>query len=86
MAIDRIKARYVILAVKECSVNDRDVSGSTTCPVFGVRSGGPIIGLGILLILFGLIPLVIGAVSLPIPVIVVFIGFGVFLIWTGLTK
>ncbi|NYT16908.1 MAG: hypothetical protein GKC06_02745 [Methanomicrobiales archaeon] len=67
-------------------MNDRDVSGSTTCPVFGVRSGGPIIGLGILLILFGLIPLVIGAVSLPIPVIVVFIGFGVFLIWTGLTK
>ena len=76
----------MILAVKELSMNERTVPGSATCPVFGVRSGGPIIGLGILMILFGLIPLGIGDVPLPVPISLVFIGFGVFLIWAGLTK
>lgn len=60
-----------------------DTSG---CPVFGVRSGGPIIGLGILLILFGLIPLGIDNIPFPVPIAMIFIGFGVFLIWVGLTK
>jgi hypothetical protein len=62
-----------------------DERGSDNCPVFGVRSGGPIIGLGVLLILFGIIPLIIGSIPLPVPVALVFVGFGIFLIWAGLT-
>jgi hypothetical protein len=58
---------------------------SDRCPVFGVKSGGPIIGLGVLLILFGIIPLIIGSIPLPVPVALVFAGFGIFLIWAGLT-
>ncbi|NTV00238.1 MAG: hypothetical protein HGA55_03835 [Methanoregulaceae archaeon] len=56
------------------------------CPVFGVESGGPLLGLGILLILFGIIPLAIGSMPVPVPVLFVFIGFGIFLIWAGLTQ
>jgi len=67
-------------------MNEEKEECSTTCPVFGVRSGGPIIGLGIIMILFGLIPLGIGNVPLSLPVSLLFIGFGVFLIWAGLTK
>lgn len=67
-------------------MSEKEDSCSDTCPVFGVRSGGPIIGLGILMILFGLVPLGIGEIPLPVPVIGIFIGFGVFLIWAGLTK
>jgi hypothetical protein len=56
------------------------------CPVFGVESGGPLLGLGILLILFGIIPLAIRNMPVPVPVPFVFIGFGIFLIWAGLTR
>ena len=57
------------------------------CPVFGVESGGPIIGLGIVLILCGSIPfLVFPAGGMPVFVFAMFIGFGIFLIWAGLTK
>jgi hypothetical protein len=57
------------------------------CPVFGVGSGVPIIGLGVLLILFGIIPfLILSAGTMPVPVSAIFIGFGIFLIWAGLTK
>ena len=62
---------------------DPDTSG---CPVFGVKSGGPLIGLGILLILFGLIPIGILNMPLPLPIALLFIGFGAFLIWAGLTQ
>ena len=67
-------------------MNEEGTPYSIPCPVFGVRSGKPVVGLGILLILFGLIPLVMGAVPLPVPLTLAFIGFGVFLIWAGLTK
>ena len=57
------------------------------CPVFGVESGGPIIGLGIILILFGIVPvLILPAGLMPAPATVILVGFGVFLIWAGLTK
>jgi hypothetical protein len=57
------------------------------CPVFGVESGIPIIGLGIILILFGIIPfLILPAGIMPVPVSAIFIGFGIFMIWAGLTK
>lgn len=58
-----------------------------SCGIFGVESGIPIIGLGIIIILFGVLPLVIhGFPPLPIPITVIFIGFGLFLIWLGLAK
>jgi hypothetical protein len=57
------------------------------CPVFGVESGGPVIGLGILLILFAIIPgVILPAGMMPVPVMAILIGFGFFLIWAGLTK
>lgn len=72
--------------IRNCSVNDEKVNDSPGCPIFGVESGGPIIGLGILVILLGIVPLSIDQIPLPVPVLVIFIGFGLFLIWTGLTK
>lgn len=56
------------------------------CAVFGVEHGGPVIGLGILLILFGLISFGISRNLFPVPVALLFVGFGIFLIWAGLTK
>lgn len=56
------------------------------CPVFGVESGGPVIGLGLLMILFGLIPAAIEGIRIPLPIALLFIGFGVFLTWAGLTR
>jgi hypothetical protein len=57
------------------------------CPIFPVKSGIPIIGTGILLILFALVPMLIpGMTPLPLPALAVFIGAGLFLIWLGLTK
>ena len=58
----------------------------TCCPVFGVRSGVLPIGLGILLILFVLIPTFIGIPGVPLPVIIVFIAAGIFFIWMGLSR
>ncbi len=57
-----------------------------SCPVFGVESGWPMIGLGILIILLGIVPFSIGQIPLPVPILLIFIGFGLFLIWAGLTK
>ena len=63
-----------------------DESDSERCPVFGVKGGGPIIGLGVLIMLFGIIPLFIKGMQLPVPVALVFFGFGVFLVWAGLSQ
>lgn len=64
---------------------DFQVEGRT-CPVFGVESGGPLIGLGFLLILFAIIPLVIIRIPVPVPFILISAGFGVFLIWAGVSR
>jgi hypothetical protein len=60
--------------------------GERACPIFGVESGGPLIGLGILLIFFAVIPVFIIKVPLPVPAAFLFTGFGIFLIWAGITK
>ena len=72
--------------LEDGSMDEGKEFDSSGCPVFGVRSGGPVIGLGILLILFGLIPMGIDNISFPLPIALIFIGFGLFLIWAGLTK
>jgi len=56
------------------------------CPVFGVESGGPVIGLGILIMLFGIVPSVVIPGVFPLPIAVLFTFFGIFLIWVGLTR
>lgn len=56
------------------------------CPLFGVKSGVPPIGIGILLILFAVIPVAIGIPGVPFPVIIVFVAAGIFFIWIGLTR
>jgi len=78
-----------IKSIKDTSYQqmaDDNKPESDRCPVFGVRSGGPVIGLGILILLFGIIPLFIKGMQLPVPVALVFIGFGVFLVWAGLSQ
>jgi hypothetical protein len=58
----------------------------TCCPVFGVRSGALPIGIGIVLILFAVIPYIIGIQAAPLPVIIVFIAAGIFFMWMGLSR
>lgn len=61
--------------------------GSPCCVVFGVEHGGPVIGLGILLILFGIFPFLLPEHSaFPILVTILFIVFGGFLIWLGIAR
>lgn len=57
------------------------------CPVFGVESGVPVIGLGILIILFAITPvLILPAGVMPVPVSALMVGFGIFLIWIGISQ
>ena len=60
------------------------------CPItqtYAIKSGLPIIGLGILIILSGFTGLLIPGIRVPpFPVMMIFAGFGLFLIWAGLTK
>jgi hypothetical protein len=60
------------------------------CPIttmYAIKSGIPLIGLGLLVILAGFIGfLVPGIPAAPFPVPLIFAGFGIFLIWAGLTK
>jgi len=58
-----------------------------SCPVFGVESGGPVIGLGLLFILFVTFPFIIRAGEiLPLLLPILFIGFGIFLITLGIRQ
>lgn len=56
------------------------------CLVFGVERGGSLVGLGVLLLLFAIIPVFIMKVPLPVPIVLLFTGFGIFLMWAGITK
>jgi hypothetical protein len=67
-------------------MNEDNPEESRGCPIFGVESGVPLIGLGILLVLFAIIPSFIIQMSLPLPIAILFTGFGIFLIWAGITK
>jgi hypothetical protein len=65
---------------------EKKESNDSCCPVFGVESGVPLVGLGILLILFGIVPLFILQVPFPVPMAIVLAIFGFFLIWVGMTR
>lgn len=57
------------------------------CPVFGVASGAPIIGLGILIIIFGEVLLLTGhSPDVTLPPALLFIGFGAVLIVLGIRR
>ena len=60
------------------------------CPVtrlYAIKSGVPVIGMGLLLILMGLVGFVLhGAFPSDMVVTTLFVGFGIFLVWLGLTK
>ncbi|MCQ8894322.1 MAG: hypothetical protein NQU46_06805 [Methanolinea sp.] len=57
------------------------------CPVFGVESGGPITGLGILVFAFGGVLLLTGRDPLvTVPPALLFSGFGLVLVILGLRK
>jgi len=60
------------------------------CPIpgmYAIRSGLPVIGLGILIILSGFVGLLVPGIPVPpFPAMAIFAGFGLFLIWAGLTK
>ena len=66
------------------------MDGSDGCPVttlYAIRSGVPVIGLGILLILAGFLGLFVPGIPVPpSPVPMIFAGFGLFLLWAGFTK
>ena len=66
------------------------MDGWEGCPIttlYAIKSGIPLIGLGILLILSGFLGLLVPGIPVPpFPVPVIFAGFGLFLIWAGLTK
>jgi hypothetical protein len=66
-------------------MNEPEVCSITQ--MYAIRSGLPIIGLGILLILSGFIGLLVPGIPVPpFPAMMIFGGFGLFLIWAGLTK
>ncbi len=60
------------------------------CPIttlYAIRSGVPLICLGILLILAGFLGLLVPGIPVPpFPVTLIFAAFGLFLIWAGFTK
>ncbi|HVN66618.1 MAG TPA: hypothetical protein VMT31_08405 [Methanomicrobiales archaeon] len=66
------------------------MNGPEGCPIttlYAIRSGVPLIGLGLLLICAGFAGLVVPGIPYPpFPVPLIFAGFGLFLIWAGLTK
>jgi hypothetical protein len=65
------------------------VEGGNGCPItrlYAIKSGVPVIGMGLLLILMGLIGFVMPRTfPLDVVVTILFVGFGIFLVWLGLT-
>mgnify|MGYP006269093137 CR=1 FL=1 len=78
------------VAIGTGTPGERDMIGSEGCPVttlYAIKSGIPLIGLGLLLILSVFIGLLVPGIPVPpFPVPAIFAGFGLFLIWAGLTK
>ncbi len=54
------------------------------CGVFSVKSGGPMIGLGLLMIIMGVLPWLLGQMS---PYLLAFFcGVGLFFCWLGFAR
>jgi len=72
-----------------CPADPDGGTGEKSCPLsFGLKNGAPLIGLGALLIFAVAVPLLVpGSIPpVPFPVSLVFVGFGVFLVWLGLFR
>ncbi|MDD1677996.1 MAG: hypothetical protein LUO93_02270 [Methanomicrobiales archaeon] len=78
--------------ISEHEVQNAEEEGSAKgvvrapCGIFPVKSGVPVIGLGLLLILVAAMSLFLGFGAGTLPALVLFGGFGIFLIWLGFTK
>jgi hypothetical protein len=58
-----------------------------SCPISGIRSGIPVIGIGIFLILIAVLPLCINGIPpVPLPAMVIFSAAGIFIIWIGISQ
>lgn len=78
---------YQVIISNPIDTPQEEEEAGRSCPVFGVESGGPVIGLGLLLIIFGIIPFIIGTGEiLPLPLAILFISFGIFLITLGIRQ
>jgi hypothetical protein len=64
----------------------QDQEGCPFTRIYAIKSGVPVIGMGVLLILTGLLGLVLPR-QFPIGTvgILIFTGFGIFLVWIGVT-
>lgn len=63
------------------------MAGRATCPLFPVRSGIPVIGLGLFVVAIAVVIAVTGnRDAFPLPLVAIFVAFGLFLIWLGATK
>jgi hypothetical protein len=57
------------------------------CPVFPVKSGVPIVGLGFLIVAMAVAMAVTGdRAAHPLVLVALFAVFGLFLVWLGCTK
>jgi len=64
-----------------------DPEGCPVTTLYAIKSGVPIVGLGLLLILSGFAGLLVAGIPVPpFPVPLLFAGFSLFLIWAGFTK
>jgi hypothetical protein len=80
-----VKGRDGLLVDGGISMNQPEGCPITT--LYAIRSGIPLICLGILLILAGFLGYVVPGIPVtPFPVNLIFAAFGIFLIWAGLTK
>jgi hypothetical protein len=58
-----------------------------SCAVFPVESGGPMIMMGVFFAGVAIVSQVIGGNgTLPLPISLLFAGFGIFCIWLGIRK
>ncbi len=57
------------------------------CGVFGVKSGVPVILMAVLFLAAAALPFIVkGFPPLPLPIAILFAGFGILLLWLGFTK
>lgn len=83
----QLSKNMIVQNMKEERQVSEEPAGSS-CPVmFGVKSGIPVIGLGIVLFLFACIPYLIGAGAMqPLPVTISLAAAGIFLVWAGMFR
>ncbi|HOP67685.1 MAG: hypothetical protein KO173_03495 [Methanoregulaceae archaeon] len=76
-----------MITFPELSMQRTDERQRDGCPVFGVRSKAIPIGLGLLLVIFAVVPLLTpGIPAPPLPVIAILMVSGAAFVWMGVLK